>query len=146
MDAARSAQPRKRRFLIVRAGDLMCALQLLLVRRILRSLKTHPVPGSQPELLGLGQWRGEPLAVLDLNLLVAGGEPRTGNSWVTVIVKVPTGEGEEMLGMAVDEEIDVVRIAEDEVEAVAQGLVVGEATHGTRLVRILDLTAMGTGP
>ena len=81
MDADRSpAQPRKRRFLVVRAGEAVCALELIQVRRILRSLKIHPIPGAQPELLGLSQWRGEPLALLDLRELVAGGEQRAGDS------------------------------------------------------------------
>jgi chemotaxis signal transduction protein len=139
-----TVQPRKRRFLIVRTENLRWALDLRSVRRILKSILTFPVPGAQPELLGLGQWRGEPLPLLDLHVLLEGGEPSAGNHKVTVVVRVSSGDEREYFGLAVDEAVDVVRIAEDELESTGQGLIVAEAAIGSHLVRVIDLSGLET--
>jgi chemotaxis signal transduction protein len=145
MDADGCAvQPRKRRFLIVRTEDQRWALDLRSVRRILKSIITFPVPGAQPELLGLCQWRGEPLPLLDLQVLLEGGEPSAANSKVTVVVRIISGDEREYFGLAVDEAIDVVRIAEGEMEPTGHDLIVAETTFGPHLVRVIDLSGLET--
>ena len=46
--------------LLVQAGEYVCALPLVSVRRVVRSLTVHPLPGSAPELEGPRQpvWVG----------------------------------------------------------------------------------------
>jgi chemotaxis signal transduction protein len=138
-----SSRVGRRRFLIIRAGELHCALDLRSVRRVLRSLPVFPVPGAKAELLGLALWRGEPLAIVDLErVLEAQQTPRT-NDRITVIVSFGTGKEIELLGLVVDEALDVVRIPKDEVTGSGTGLVVGEAVVGPQVVRVLDLGALG---
>lgn len=97
----------------------------------------HPVPGSKTHLLGLAQISGEPLAILDLFVLLAGGPagppPRSA---------VVLGQGEDgrrsVLGLAVDEIEAVTAISEvTEVEE-AGGLVVGRAKFEGEWVQVLD--------
>jgi chemotaxis signal transduction protein len=95
-----------RRFLLVRAGGVRYALPAAAVRHVVRGLACHPVPGSQPKLLGLAQFAGEPLAVLDLHALAEGGAAQSAQ-WVTVILGRGDGESLSALGLAVDEALRV---------------------------------------
>ncbi len=133
----------RRRFLIVRCGELRCALDLASVRRVRRNLPIFPVPGAKPELLGLSQWRGEPLAIVDLVCLLGEGRSEAGSASVTIIVRVGENDDNELLGLAVEEALDVVRIPQDKVSGSGKGPVAGEAAVGPDVVRVLDLTALG---
>ena len=42
--------------LLVRAGEYACALPLAQVRRVVRSLTVHPLPGAAGELEGLAEF------------------------------------------------------------------------------------------
>ena len=62
----------------MRAGEYACALPLAAVRRVVRALTVHPLPGAAGELEGLAEFGGEPLPVLNLARLVnalAGSQP-----------------------------------------------------------------------
>ena len=75
MKRTRGEAPAAERFLLVQAGDRLCALPLARVRRVVRALPVCPLPGSAPELLGLAEFGGEPLPVLDLATLVGAPPP-----------------------------------------------------------------------
>jgi len=119
------------------SGGVRFALPAVAVRQVVQMPALHPVPGSKAHLLGLAQISGEPLAVLDLHALLAGGPagpaPRTA---------VVLGRGEDgrrsVLGLAVDEVEAMAAISGiTEVED-AGGLVAGRANLEGEQVQVLD--------
>jgi chemotaxis signal transduction protein len=131
------------RFLLVRAGGSRYALPLTHVRRVLRSLRTFPVPGSRPELLGLLQVDGEPAPVLDLATLVKGTEEGGSGAQLTIIVAAGAADSTEIIGLAVHEALSVSTLPQDAVNATEEGLIRGDAVIDDELVRILDPSQMG---
>jgi chemotaxis signal transduction protein len=97
------------RFLLVRTGSLSCALPATDVVRVVRQLRTHPVPGSRAYLVGLAQYGGDPMPVLDLLALI---ERRASNArhHATVILGRERTRGHSVLGLAVDEVVRVVNL------------------------------------
>lgn len=106
-----------RRFLLVRSGSLKCALPASDVVRIVRGLISYPVPGSQPRLLGLAQYGGEPLPVLDLHAVVDG-SPSGSRHRSTVILGRGQRRDRPLLGLAVDDVLQVVTLASESVASV----------------------------
>ena len=94
--------------MIVRSGTALYALPASDVVRVVRRLICYPVPGAQLHLLGLAQYGGEPLPVLDLHVLVEGG-PSGSRQRATVILGRGRRRDRSVLGLAVDE---VLRVAE----------------------------------
>jgi chemotaxis signal transduction protein len=95
------------RYVLVKTGSLPCALPASDVVRVVRGLVCFPIPGSKPQLLGLAQYGGEPLPVLDLHALVDGNVSGTRHS-ATVIVGRSRRRDRRILGLAVDEVVRVV--------------------------------------
>lgn len=138
--------------LLVRAGGYVCALPLGAVRRVVRALAVHPLPGGAPELKGLAEFAGEPLPVLDLGRLVGaaagGGTGAQAGAPVTIVAWAGPPEAREMVGLSVDAALEVVEVPlETVVGGVggASGLVAGEAAVHGQVVRVLDLAALGAG-
>lgn len=142
-DGNPSYQSGQRRYLLVRIGSSKCAIDLANVRRILRGVLVYPIPGSRPQLLGLAHWRGEPLAILDLLVMLGASEPAAIREPVTVVVRIGEGDSQETLGLAVNEALEVVRIAPDRITTSGQVLVRGEVMVGPEVVRIIDLESLG---
>jgi chemotaxis signal transduction protein len=149
--------------LLVRAGEYVCALPLAAVRRVVRALPLHPLPGSAPELRGLAEFGGDPLPVLDLARLARAPQGANPVHPVTVVAWAGSGEERELVGLAADAALDVAYIggaarAEAGVEAGAEGeagaagivggdggLVAGETVVAGQVVRVIDLQALGQG-
>ena len=108
-----------------------------MVRQVVRGLSCYPVPGSQPYLLGLAQFAGEPLAVLDLHALFAGSLPVAAHR-ATVIL----GRGDEgakrVLGLAVDEAVAVTSLACGEFDQESGSLVAASTEVDGDPVKVLD--------
>ena len=139
-EVARGAEDR--RFLLVRSGGVYCALPANQVRRVVRGLACHPVPGGQPHLLGLAQYGGEPLAVLDILALVSGGAPRANNRATVILGREKRG-ARTVLGLAVDEALRIAAMAEfSEVEPGDDGLLQGTATIDHGAVKILNTSVL----
>ena len=131
-----------RHFLLVRSGGVLCALPATQVRRVVRGLACHPVPGGQPHLLGLAHYGGEPLAVLDILALVSGGAPRANNR-ATVILGGEKRGARTVLGLAVDEALRVAAMTEfSDVEPVGDGLLQGTATLDNSAVKLLNTSVL----
>jgi chemotaxis signal transduction protein len=131
-----------RRYLLLAAGDRLVAVESRLVRRILRALPVTPLPGARPELLGLAEFAGEPVPVLDLAQLVGAGPGPPASFPVTVVVRAGP-QASEILGLAADAAVDLLSIPPSAVVPVSEGLVAGEALAPQGTVEILDLSRLG---
>lgn len=89
-------------------------------------------------MLGLAQSGGEPLPVLDAAALVENEELSSRGPYLTVVLQI----GTETVGLAVDEACDVIALEPEQVAPTDQGLVVGEAVVGERVIRVLDPTRL----
>lgn len=98
-----------RRWILVRAGGAGYGLPAAAVRHVVRGLALHPVPGARPGFLGLAQFAGEPLAVLDLCALVEGGAARS-NQGVVLILGPGVDSRAASLGVAADAALRVVSL------------------------------------
>ena len=114
--------------MLVRSAGLRCAVPAASVRRVVRDLASHPLAGGRPHLVGLSQYGGEPLAIIDLHALLTGSQPRPDHR-TTIIVKPPAGPLRGSLGLAVDEAVNVIRLDQDDRSSDAAGLVAAEADH-----------------
>jgi purine-binding chemotaxis protein CheW len=129
--------------LLVRAGEYACALPLSAVRRVVRAVTVHPLPGAAGELEGLAEFGGEPLPVLNLARLVNAPQGANPSYPVTVVVWVGPQEAREMVGLAADAALEVVHVPAASIVAGDGGLLLGEAPVGGEVVRVLDLAALG---
>jgi chemotaxis signal transduction protein len=106
-----------------------------------RGLTCHPVPGGRPHLLGLAQYGGEPLAVLDILALVSGGAPRANNRATVILGSEPRG-ARTVLGLAVDEALRVASVPEIPDSRPGDGLVRGTVSLQDRQVKILNTSVL----
>lgn len=128
--------------LTLRAGDAWCALPLPRVRRVIKSLKLHPLPGAGPEIAGLAEVDGEPLVILSLERLLDAPAGPAAEFPVTLLVEAGP-DMNEVVGLVADEAGDIVRLDAAAIAGPSRGLVRGEARHERGLVRVLDLSALG---
>jgi len=129
--------------LLVQAGEYVCALPLRSVRRVLRALPVHPLPGATAELKGLAEFAGEPLPILDLARLV-GAPPGANPTYpVTIVAWAGPQDGREMIGLAADAALEVAEVPLASVVGGDGGFILGEAPVGNQVVRVLDLEALG---
>ncbi|HEX4495782.1 MAG TPA: chemotaxis protein CheW [Thermoanaerobaculia bacterium] len=130
--------------LLVRAGEYACALPLSAVRRVVRALTVHPLPGAAGELEGLAEFGGEPLPVLNLARLVNASPGANPSYPVTVVIWVGPAEAREMIGFAADAALEVVHVPPESIVTGGDGgFLHGEAAVGGEVVRILNLEALG---
>lgn len=134
------------RCLLVRAGDQECALPLARVRRVVRALHVHPLPGAAPELLGLAEYGGEPLPVLDLARLIGASPAGAGPAAVTVVVAVGPRGAAELVGLAADAALDIAEAPLAGLPGADRALIVGEVLLDGRPVRVLDPGMLGAAP
>ncbi len=129
--------------LLVQAGEYVCALPLVSVRRVVRSLTVHPLPGSAPELEGLAEFGGEPLPVLNLARMVNAAPGANPSYPVTVVIWAGPSDAREVMGLAVDAALEVADVPPSSVVAGGGGFLIGEAPIAGRVVRVLNLEALG---
>jgi chemotaxis signal transduction protein len=129
--------------LLVQAGEYVCAIPLRSVRRVLRALPVHPLPGATPELRGLAEFGGEPLPILDLARLV-GAPPGANPSYpVTIVAWAGPEDGRELIGLAADAALEVADVPLSSVVAGDGGFILGEAPVADAVVRVINLEALG---
>jgi len=129
--------------LLVRAGEYACALPLAAVRRVVRALTVHPLPGAAGELEGLAEFGGEPLPVLNLARLVNAPPGANPTYPVTVVAWAGPASARETIGLSADAALEVVHVPADVVVAGDGGLLLGEAPVGGEVIRVLNLEALG---
>lgn len=130
--------------LLVQAGEDLCAVPIAAVRRVVKALTAHPLPGAGPELIGLAEYGGEPLAILDLARLVNAPAGTRPTYPVTVVVSAGKADSRETVGLAADAAVEIALIPVSGIVP-ALGVVRGETTVAGRVVRILDLEELGAG-
>jgi len=129
--------------LLVRAGEYVCALPLLKVRRVVRALPVFPLPGASPALKGLSEFGGEPLPILDLGRLVRAPQGANPPYPVTVVVWAGPPDHRELLGLAADAALELAPLPAGGIVGGDGALIAGEAVIGGRPVRVLNLEALG---
>ncbi len=134
-----------RRYLLVRSGGTEWALPADQVRRVVRGLACHPAPGARPHLLGLAQFGGEPLAVLDLHALVAGGMPLSDHRATVIFGRRGTRSGA-VLGLAIDEALRVVTLADPPQPGSPNPLAEGALTIDGDSVKVLNTARLFANP
>jgi purine-binding chemotaxis protein CheW len=127
--------------LVVRAGSRRAALPLAVVGETMRPLPVEPLAGAPPFVAGVAVVRAEPVPVVDLAVLLAGGNDPVDE--VRRFVTVRAGSGTFMLGVA-----DVVGIRElpSDVQrdlpgllgAAAASVALAVAAQDRRLLMLLD--------
>lgn len=137
-----TAEAGSRRFLLLAAGDRLAAVDIRQVRRIVRALPTVPLPAARPELVGLAEYAGEPLPVLDLATLLGAGPGPAPRYPVTVVVWAGSPQ-REALGLAADAALDLVAIPQDRIVPAGEGVVVGEVALPQGTAEVLDLERLG---
>ena len=98
--------------LLVRSGGQRCAIPVDAAHQVTGPLALHPLPCSASRLLGLAQFAGEPLAVVDLHALLHPDAAPGGVYELTVILRDPSGEA--LLGLAAEEALGVVSVGPGE--------------------------------
>lgn len=165
LESRESREARAASHLLVRVGGYVCALPLAAVRRVVRALTLHPLPGSAAELKGLAEYGGEPLPVLDLARLVRAPQGANPAYPVTVVVWAGPPEARELVGLAADAALELARLpasarwqqwqqadtrprgggtaVSPESGPPLAGFVAGEAVVGGEVVRVVNLEALG---
>lgn len=132
------------RFLLIRSGERRLLIPAERVVRILSSLRVNPLPGAAPEVMGLAQVEGEPLAIVDLARII-GGVPLAG-TWVRVAVELRVGPegGKEAIGLGVDEALRLVVVDHvSPAEGSSQTFFHGSAVVEDETAFVLDLDIFG---
>lgn len=97
------------RLLLFRVGTLVCAADLDVVREILPRLETTRIPGAMPFVAGLVNVRGQLITVVEgwraLGQPEAQGRAETGTT-----ILIAAGEHRRLLGLAVDEVVDLLTV------------------------------------
>ena len=107
------------RLLLFRVGTLVCAADLDVVREILPRLETTRIPGAMPFVAGLVNVRGQLITVVEgwraLGQSEEAGTDGAGGGPGTTIL-ISAGEHKRLLGLAVDEVVDLLTVAAGELE------------------------------
>ena len=101
------------RLLLFRVGSLVCAADVDMVREILPSLESTRIPGAMPFVSGLVNVRGQLVTVVEGWRALGQPEPsRDGEAGAaggtTVLVQV--GGGHKVIGLTVDEVVDLLTV------------------------------------
>lgn len=131
------------RCLLIQAGDCLCAIPLTQLRRVVRALVTQPLPGSAPELLGLAEFAGEPLPILDLATLIGASPVATPAFPVTVIAWAGPPDRREAIGLAADAALELAELSVAQMTLAGDGVLQGDAVMAGRPARVLNLEALG---
>lgn len=137
------AATKSRGYLIVRVGATLCGLPVDRVRKVVRALPVHGIPGSSPVLLGLSQLGGEPIGVLDLGRILDRGATGTAEHGVTIVARVGPPDLTETVGLAADEALQITAFELEEEDGTRQGAVHAERSLGGRVVKLVDLVGLG---
>jgi purine-binding chemotaxis protein CheW len=131
----------KRAIAVVQLGEDYLGVDLLWVREFTHSRKVTPIPCCPPHILGCMNLRGELLTLVDIREALS--LPVLQNSIGSVMV---TQIRDFTLGIVVDDILDVIQLASDEVLPLPSGLnpeheryLRGAAAYQGRMLSLMDL-------
>lgn len=138
-------------FLALRLGSEVYGVPLTHVREILVSPPITLVPRAPREILGIINVRGQLVTVIDLKMrLQLPGDEQQGRRARVLLVPGPEGE---LLGLSVDEVLQVYRLSESEIEPagvlggnVAEHVAGIGRRDGALLILLSLKTLLGGGP
>jgi chemotaxis signal transduction protein len=94
-------------FLVAKSAGETFGIPATPIIRVLRNLTIHGVPGASPPLIGLTQYAGEPVPVIDL-VELGGGQAAAGSHAVVVLLRCGADPATDVVGVAVDEAVRLV--------------------------------------
>ncbi len=105
------------RLLLFRVGTLVCAADLDVVHEILPRLETTRIPGAMPFVAGLVNVRGQLITVVEGWRALGqseGGKAADAGPGTTILIVA--GEHKRLIGLAVDEVVDLLTVGASELE------------------------------
>ena len=125
-----------RQLVMFRLGDRSYAIELGVVREIIPHRAGTRVPGAPSFVPGLINVRGTIVTVIDLGMRLHGASSSRPEGSIVLMER-----GSRVVGVAVDEVLDVVRVADSELEPPAPGTesVQAAARVGDAVVMVLNL-------
>lgn len=129
------------KLVIFRLGSLICAAPATSVREVISTSPTTRIPGARDAVAGLMNVRGSLLTVVDGRILL--GSAAGPADSVIVLQK-----GERVIGLIVDEVLDLAEVAEDSLSpgdalpGVDPQLVQAVGRQGDRVFVLLDPAAL----
>ena len=129
------------RLVVFRLGTLICAAPAASVREVISASAPTRIPGARASVVGLMNVRGTLLTVVDGRILL--GAPAGPTDSVIVL-----RQGERLVGLMVDEVLDLADVAEDSLSlgealpGVDPRLVQAVGHHGDRVCALLDPAAL----
>jgi chemotaxis signal transduction protein len=131
------------RLVVLRIGDLICAVPAASVREVLSDQSTTRIPGAPSEVLGLLNVRGTLLTVVDGHATL-GQKSVPGAEGAVLVIET----GARAVGLAVDEVLDLFEVNEADLEprealpGINPRLARAVGRHGERLFVVLDTDAL----
>lgn len=140
------------KYLVFKLADQEHALQILKVRELIGFLPTTRLPGSPRCVRGVINLRGRIIPVMDLRLKF--GMPRADrdDQSVIVVVQYVRHDCELMMGILVDEAVEVLNVGAAQIEPppdfgddhVGSEFILGIGKADTRVICLLDVTKILT--
>ena len=126
--------------MLCRVAGRVVGIELGTVREIIPARRPTRLPGAGPYVSGLVNVRGTIVTVLDLPVRFGRTDASAPGSGSIVLIE----HGAKLVGVAVDEVLDVRRVAELELETEAEALVPGGAVRAVgrldgEVVALLDI-------
>lgn len=113
LDRVNEEDAKRTEFLAFKLGDEKFAVRISCITEIIKPLPITEVPRASAEIVGVMSVRGRLVTVVDLRPRF--GLPARPNGRLTRILLVDVGI-EEIIGLVVDEVLEVVRLSEAEIE------------------------------
>lgn len=126
--------------MLCRVARRVVGVELGTVREIIPARRPTRLPGAGPYVSGLVNVRGTIVTVIDLAARLGRGDAPAAGTGSIVLIE----HGAKLVGVAVDEVLDVRRTAELELETEAEALVPGGAVRAVgrldgEVVALLDI-------
>jgi len=132
-------------YLLVRAGGEDFAVPVAPIVRVLRNLSFYGVPGGRSPLIGLSQYAGEPVPVIDL-VGVGRGAGGGGGHPIVVLLRCGQDLAPAIIGAAVDEVVRLVSIGNLDHPRVIDGPVSEPVVVDGAKMRLVEPRHIGTEP